>query len=154
MAGQQSVNNPFFYSMLMFIAGIGIPVMATFTAVLGDRLHSPVLAVVIMMLVGLILAVGVLLVSGGLSGLARPPADWHLYAGSALFIFYLLSASWVIPRFGVANAIAFVLIGQLCAMVLIDHFALFGLEQYSLTLKRALGLLLMGIGVFLVVGRS
>ncbi len=148
------MNNPFFYSILMFIAGIGIPVMATFTAVLGHRLQSPSLAVVIVMLVGLIIALGVLFISGGLPSLARRQADWYLYSGGAIFVFYILSVSWVIPRFGVANAISFVLIGQLCAMVVIDHFALFGVEQYSVTLKRTLGLLMMGLGVFLVVGRS
>ena len=140
--------------MLMFIAGIGIPVMATFTSVLGNRWHSPALAVVLVMLVGLVVALGVLFISGGLPAAPPRQAGWYLYSGGAIFIFYILSASWVIPRFGVANTISFVLIGQLCAMVLIDHFALFGVEQYSVTLKRALGLLLMGLGVFLVVGRS
>ena len=55
------------------------------------------------------------------------------------------------PVFGVGNAIAFVLLGQLIAMATIDQFGLLGAPQISLTPFRILGLILMAAGVFFVV---
>jgi len=46
--------------------------------------------------------------------------------------------------------VAFVLLGRLFALGIIGHFGLLGALQFSFTLKRALGLVLMAIGVFLV----
>ena len=61
--------------------------------------------------------------------------------------------TWVAPKFGVGNAVAFVLLGQLISMALIDHFAWFGAAQHTITAQRLLGLALMTAGVFLSVRR-
>lgn len=68
-------------------------------------------------------------------------------------MFYILSITWVAPRFGVSNAVAFVLLGQLVAMSAIDHFGLFGAGKFALTPQRIVGLALMAAGVFMVVAR-
>jgi len=54
----------------------------------------------------------------------------------------------------VGNAISFVLLGQLIAMSIIDHFGLMGAARYSLSLQRGIGLALMAVGVVLVVRRT
>jgi transporter family-2 protein len=61
--------------------------------------------------------------------------------------------TWVAPRFGVGNAVAFVLLGQLISMALIDHFAWFDAAHYPITLQRVFGLVLMTAGVFFAVRR-
>jgi len=60
----------------------------------------------------------------------------------------------VAPRFGVANAVSFVLLGQLIAMSFIDHFGFVGAQQYALTPKRIIGLFFMVVGVFMVLSKS
>jgi transporter family-2 protein len=57
--------------------------------------------------------------------------------------------TWSAPRIGVGNAIFFVLLGQLIAAAIIDHFALFGAARTTLTIQRAIGLLVMAVGVYL-----
>jgi transporter family-2 protein len=69
-------------------------------------------------------------------------------------VLYISSITWVAPRFGLGNAVSFVLLGQLIAMTLIDHFGLIGAPQFPLSLQRAVGLVFMTVGVFLVVQRT
>lgn len=139
----------------MLIAGLGIPVMAALNGGLGTKLESPVLAATILFGVGLIISTIVLLATQGIPDISlNSNAPWYLYCGGIFVIFYVLSITWVAPRFGVSNAVSFVLLGQLLAMTIIDHFGFVGAPQYSVTLQRALGLVLMASGVLLVVNRA
>lgn len=69
--------------------------------------------------------------------------------------FYVLSITWVAPRFGVGNAIFLVLLGQLVAAAVIDHFGLFGARIVILSPIWLLGLVMIAGGIFVtrVVGR-
>lgn len=136
-------------AFLMLASGIGIPIMATLNAGIGQQLQSPVAATVILFGVGLVLA-GVALAFAGLPGAAqlRAVEPWR-YLGAVLVVFYILSVTWAAPRIGVGNAIFFVLVGQLIAAAVIDHYGLWGAIQSSLTLRRAAGIVVMMIGVYL-----
>lgn len=76
-------------------------------------------------------------------------APKHLFFAGVLLAFYVLSITAIAPKFGVGNAIFFVLIGQLISAAVIDHFGLFGAQQIPLTWTRLSGLLLMATGVLL-----
>jgi transporter family-2 protein len=70
----------------------------------------------------------------------------QLVAGLGM-AFYLLSATWLAPRFGVGNFVMFVLAGQLVSSALIDHFGLFGAPQRPVDLMRLVGIAVMAAGV-------
>ena len=55
----------------------------------------------------------------------------------------------VAPRFGLGNAIFFVLLGQLLSAAVIDHFGLFNAPEARLSLLRVCGLLVMAAGIWL-----
>lgn len=149
------MNNTIFYSLLMLVAGLGIPLMASLNGGLGIKLHSPALATAILFIVGLAFSVTYLLAAEGVPNeLYKSNIPWHFYFGGIFIAFYILSITWVAPRFGISNAISFVLLGQLMAMSVIDHYGLLGATQDSMSPQRLIGLLLMAAGVFLVVGRS
>jgi len=142
------------YSLLMLVAGIGIPVMATLNGGLGAKLQSPALAATILFSVGLIIALAYLLATEGIPDtLYHPSTPLYYYFGGIFVMFYILTITWVAPRFGVSNAIAFVLLGQLIAMSLIDHFGLLGAQKFTLNIQRMAGLGFMAIGVFLVLNK-
>lgn len=148
------MNNSFTYALIMLFAGLGIPLMAALNGGLGSKLQSPVLASTILFAVGLVIALSVLLLTEGLPDhLPIKSAPWYLLCGGVFVAFYVLSITWVAPRFGVANAVSFVLLGQLVAMTIIDHYGFVGVPQYSVTGPRMLGLLFMAVGVFMVVNR-
>tara|TARA_B100000787_G_scaffold6863_1_gene5144 strand:+ start:373 stop:654 length:282 start_codon:yes stop_codon:yes gene_type:complete len=84
---------------------------------------------------------------GAIVKLAYTPQ--HLLLAGILVAFYVLSMTVIAPKFGVGNAIFFVLIGQLLSAATIYHFALFGAQSVALNWPRLSGLLLMATGVLL-----
>ena len=144
------MHSPTSYALIMLAAGIGIPVLAALNASLGTRLGTPFAAGLILFCVALSAAVVVLFLTGSASALAQAPAQpKHLFLAGLLVAFYVLSITWVAPRFGVGNAAFFVLPGQLISPAIIDHFGLFGARISPLSLSRAGGIALMASGVWL-----
>ena len=137
------------YVMTMLAAGIGIPVLAAMNAALGRYLGAPMLAGAILLAVGFLTALVVALITGPGAIVKLASAPRHLLLAGLLVAFYVLSITAIAPKFGVGNAIFFVLIGQLLSAATIDHFGLFGEEPVSLSWPRLSGLLLMGAGVLL-----
>ncbi len=150
-----SVNHPVFYAVVMLTAGLGIPVMASLNAGLGARLNNPMLASTILFVVAIVAAVGGLLaVQGVPKALISNAIPIHFYLGGLCVVFYVFAVTWIVPKFGVGNAIAFVLLGQLISMATIDNFGLLGAPQFPVSWQRFGGLLLMAVGVFFAVRRS
>lgn len=137
------------YGAIMLAAGIGIPVLAALNAQLGQRIGSPAAAAVVLFAVAFCAVVVVMLLTGGTRGLTllpgQPPG---LFAAGLFVAFYVLSVTWVAPRFGLGNAITCVLLGQLVSAAVIDQFGLMGAIVRELSPMRAAGLALMAVGVF------
>jgi len=137
------------FAAVMVLAGIGVPVLAALNAGLGTRIGSPAVAALCLFAVAFAVTAAVALATGiaPVGALADQPR--HLFFAGLLIAFYVLSITYVAPRFGVGNAIFFVLLGQLAAAALIDHYGLFGARISPLTLTRAGGILLMAAGLAL-----
>ena len=149
------MKNQLFFAALMLATGIGIPVMAALSSTLGARYGSPGFAASVLFLLALTISVVFLLVvEGGLRPFPKASVPFYFYLGGAFVAFYVLSVTWVAPQFGVGNAVAFVLLGQLISMAAIDQFGLLGAPMRAITLQRSIGLVLMAVGVFLAVRRG
>jgi transporter family-2 protein len=147
--------NHLLFASLMLATGIGIPVMAALSATLGAKYGSPAFAASVLFLVALLISVAFLFaVEGGLRTSPKAATPFYFYLGGVFVAFYVLSVTWVAPQFGVGNAVAFVLLGQLISMAAIDHFGLLGAPVHAISLQRAFGLILMSVGVFLAVRRG
>ena len=134
---------------LMFAAGVGIPILATWNAGLGLQLGSAPAATFVLFAVGFV-ASGLIVAATGVPPLAafggqRP----YVYFAAFFMLFYALSITWAGPRVGIGNAVFSVLLGQLVAAAAIDHFGLWGASPSPLTTRRALGIAVMALGVFL-----
>ena len=139
------------YVGIMLLAGIGIPLLAALNAQLGARIAAPVAASVVLFAVAFLACCIVLLISGQAHALAALPAQpKHLFIAGLFVAFYVLSVTWVAPRFGVGNAVFCVLLGQMVAATLIDHFGLFGALVRPISMTRAAGVLAMVAGLALV----
>jgi bacterial/archaeal transporter family-2 protein len=140
----------FRYALVMLAAGIGIPVLAALNAQLGNRIGSPAAAATILFIVALCVTTATLVLTTGVTPLVNVPAQpKYLLLAGFLVAFYVLSITWIAPRFGVGNAIFCVLLGQLLAASVIDHFGLLGAVARPLSLMRASGIGLMAMGVLL-----
>lgn len=137
-------------ALLMFLTGVGIPIMAAFNGGLGVQLGSPIAASLILFGVGGVLAGAIMLAFGSVPApdaftFDRP----YLYLGGLLVLFYILSITFAGPRIGIGNAVFFVLLGQIVAAAVIDHFGLWGAIQSEITPRRIAGIALMAAGVYL-----
>jgi len=137
------------YAAIMFLAGIGIPILAALNAALGRFILSPIVAAAILFTIaGLV--TWALAFATGLNPLKTvSQAPKHLFFAGILIAFYVLSITFIAPKFGVGNAVFFVLLGQLVSAAAIDHFTLFGAAQNSLNLVRASGIAVMALGVWI-----
>ncbi len=136
------------YAFIMLLAGIAVPLLAALNAALGVRLGSPIAAASVLFTVAFLFGLVVLLITGPSPILGVVTVPKHLLLGGVLIAFYVLSITFIAPRFGVGNAVFFVLLGQLVSAALIDQFGLFGNPVSPLSFTRASGIALMAAGVF------
>jgi len=137
------------YAIIMALAGIGIPVLAALNAQLGARIGSPAAAATVLFIVAFTVSLVVALIVAPQGFAKMPAAPRHLFLAGVLVAFYILSITFIAPRFGVGNAVFFVLLGQLFSAALIDHFGLFGAQISPLSLTRAAGIGTMALGVWI-----
>jgi len=142
----------FRYAAIMLAAGIGIPVLAALNAQLGRAIASPRAAAAVLFAVALMATFLAMMLTTGAQPLRLvPDQPKHLLAAGLLVAFYVLSITWVAPRFGIGNAIFCVLLGQMVSATVIDNFGLLGAIARDLTLRRVLGIGLMAAGLTLVL---
>jgi transporter family-2 protein len=136
---------------IMLAAGVGIPILAALNAQLGARIGAPMAAGVVALSVALLVSLIAVAATGQARALALVAAQpfWLMLAG-VLMAFYLLSITWIAPRFGVGNAVFCVLLGQMVAAAVIDHFGLFGARVVVLNGQRLAGILAMAGGLLLI----
>lgn len=146
---QTSASAQLILAIIMFVTGIGIPIMAALNAGLGGKIGSPVAAGFILFVVGAAVCGVVLVMTLPGSKISLAAAPPHLFLGGVLVSGYILAVTYAAPRIGVGNAVFFVLLGQLVAAAVIDHFGLFGSVVTPIGARRILGLAVMALGVFL-----
>ena len=132
-----------FSASIMLAAGLGIPILASLNAALGQFIGSPVVAVIVLLGVAFLSICLISLTTNNFPMTKLIEAPKHLFVAGFFVVFYMLSVTAIAPHFGIGNGIFFVLLGQLISAAFIDHFALFGSTGSALTLTRAIGLALM-----------
>lgn len=137
------------YAAIMIVAGLGIPVMAAMSGTLGSRLGSVPAATSILFGVALLLVIATTIVTGIPTLQSFILAPKYLFLSGACVAFYALTITFIGPRFGVANAILCVLLGQMLCSAVIDHFGLLGAPAIEIERRRIVGLALMAVGLFL-----
>jgi transporter family-2 protein len=105
--------------------------------------------------VQLLLSLAILLVArlgfGGLGGAFRAPA-W-MWLGGVMGLTVVFTITFAQPRIGATATIGILIAGQLVMGAAIDRFGLFGVERIGISLPRAVGIALLGIGAALSLVR-
>ena len=136
-------------ALIMFAAGLGVPLLAANNSQFGQFIGSPIAAVAVMLCVAFSTIVIIAIITSNLPIKQILEAPKYLFFAGMLIVFYILSITTIAPKFGVGNAVFFVLVGQLVSAAVIDHFALFGSTGSPLTIVRTLGISVMALGVWI-----
>lgn len=135
-------------------SGALIPVLATMNGRLGRELGNIPYSVLPVFIAGLLGSIVIIIASKApapsLEKITKIP--FYYYTSGLIMLFYIVSATFLTPRFGVANTIFFVVVTQIISATVIDHFGLFGATVQNFDPKRAAGIAMLIGGLILARG--
>ena len=140
------------FVLLAAAGGAILPLQALINARLGAATGGPAWAAAISFLVGTIgLALFLVVTRQPLPALASAAAlPWWAWTGGLLGALYVAFVIVAVPALGATAMVAFVILGQLTAAALLDHFGVLG-AQGALSPHRIVGIVLLIAGAVLVL---
>ncbi len=138
--------------LLAIVVGAGLTLQVGMNATIGTTVGSPLLASVLNFVIGTVALGAVALASGArlAPGTAATVPAWAWFGG--LFgAAYVASVTVLGPRLGAVALLALVLLGQMAAALVVDHFGIVGFPEHAISLSRLVGVVLLVAGVVLVV---
>ena len=100
---------------------------------------------------GALIALVPLLLYGGGKLAQWRSVPWYVLGAGVFGLIVIGAISYMIPRVGVAASITTIVAGQLLVGTILDHFGLLGALGRSLDPTRAIGLVIVLLGVWLTV---
>jgi transporter family-2 protein len=150
------VKSTLLLGLLAVASGALIPVQAASNAALSRTIGGNVpFSAMVLFLAAFIASAAVMFASGqSLPSIAElREAPWWSYSGGPIVAFYVLTITFLAPRLGIGTAISLIVAGQIIAALAIDHFGLLRSLTFELTPTRAIGAVLMIVGVYLALKR-
>ena len=143
------------YILLMLVAGAGLAVQIVVNAQLRVVAGSALWATNIVFAVSMAAGLAALAVAAVLGRESLPaPALWRapgwVWIGGLAGAAYVLLGVLLARRLGAALLSAAGILGQLTASILIDHYGWFGTPVHRVSAARAIGVLLLAVGVVLI----
>lgn len=147
------MRNDLIFLALALITGALIPIQAATNAAFSKSVGNPIITGLIVFFVGLAGMILFTLLSKTSFPMRRQltSAPLYGYLGGIIVATYVVMITILVPRIGVGTAIGLIVTGQIICAVTIDHFGLFNVAVRSISFTRALGMILMIGGVYLVM---
>ncbi|PSJ81469.1 DMT family transporter [Neisseria iguanae] len=74
---------------------------------------------------------------------------WWKLSGGLLGAVFVFTSVLLAPKLGIANMLFVIIIGQLVAAAVIDHYGFIGMAVREMTMPKLIGLVVMGVGLAL-----
>ncbi|MGB2163692.1 MAG: DMT family transporter [Candidatus Puniceispirillaceae bacterium] len=137
------------YLIWALLAGAFIPLIGILNGRVGRALGEPFYASVMLFGVAIILAFVVSVIFGKAAPSVQNlqtlrPID---YTAGFIVAFYVISATVLAGKIGVANFIVMAVSGQIMFSLMIDHFGLFGAPVKPINMTQLVGAVLLLIGL-------
>jgi transporter family-2 protein len=137
------------YLVWALLAGAFIPLIGILNGRVGRALGEPFYASVMLFGVAIILAFVVSVIFGKAAPSVQNlqtlrPMD---YTAGFIVAFYVISATVLAGKIGVANFIVMAVSGQIMFSLMIDHFGLFGAPVKPINMTQLVGAVLLLIGL-------
>ena len=133
------------------VVGSLIALQAPINSGLG-KVTGTMPAAAVSFLVGTVLLLGIVLVSGEIGSLSKATdVKWYYLIGGILGAAYVTTVLLTVRTLGAGGVTAATVAGQLTMSVVIDRIGFLGLEETPITLTRVIGVLLLFAGTVLVI---
>ena len=133
------------------LVGMLLPIQAASNAGVSRFFGDVSYAVLLSFVIGIVLvSVYILVAKPSLnSDISQLSIPKYLVFGGLISVVYTIAITYLSPRLGVGNTLFIIIVGQMIAALLVDHFGVFESVKQEITLKRVAGVTLMLIGVYL-----
>jgi len=133
------------------IVGMLLPIQAAANAGVSRYFGDVAYAVLISFIVGIILVSCYILITKPTlnSNLSCSQIPSYILFGGLISVIYTAAITFLSPRLGVGNTLFVIIVGQMMAALIVDHFGVMGSLTHEIDRKRIIGVVLMIVGVFL-----
>ena len=139
------------YAAWTVLSGAGIPLIGVLNSGVARSVGNPFAATAIMFAMAALLAALFTVPLYGIPSVAQLTAASPISYGAGLLIgFYGLSATMIIPRFGAASFISFIVVAQLLTSAIVDQFGLLGMVKRPMDVTKTAGLIVIVAGVVIM----
>ena len=146
-----SSSKLFLLSGLGIIAGGLIAIQSVLNSSLGQRIGNLGSVLLLTFISAIVLIVLILFFPSTANFRSFPDiSEWYLYIGGVLGVAILASPTYLIPRIGTTSTLIAIVLGQSAIALVIDHFGLFASPKIEINLARAIGVMLVAVGAYLV----
>lgn len=138
------------YFLMAFGIGMGIAVQAAINSRLAIGLGSqPLAAAFLSFAIGTLCLGLVMLWQGDWQSVSDNIADqpWWRWVGGAIGAVFVFITAFLAPKIGLVNMAFLIILGQLIAGMVIDHFGLIEMPVRSIGVHKYIGLGVMLIGL-------
>jgi bacterial/archaeal transporter family-2 protein len=135
--------------LIGMVGGVAVGVQLPIANAIGRRLGGASSSLVVHV-TGAVFSGLLLLVRGGESLHDIRTLPWWMFGVGLFGVILYITIDHTVPRLGSAAAAALIIVGQLVAGLLIDHFGLFGVIARSIDGQRLLAALFLLIGGYLM----
>lgn len=140
------------YLLFALLTGAGVALQSVINARLRVLLDGPLWAAAGQFVVGLIflLAVAFLTRQPAPITVGIPRAPLWIWAGGLFGAMFILVNIILTPKLGATLTLGMMIVGQLTAALIVDHYGLFGGTIVRLSATRLAGVVLLLLGVSLI----
>ena len=137
------------YFIWALLAGAFIPLIGILNARVGRALGEPIYATVIVFFVAILIALFISVAFGKSSLTTENLQNLAVFDfGAGLIVaFYVISATVLAPKIGVANFIVMAVSSQILCSLMIDHFGLFRAPVKPISMTQLFGAVMLLIGL-------
>jgi bacterial/archaeal transporter family-2 protein len=140
------------YYLLPILAGVAITIQSGINSQLRAAIQHPLMAAFISFLCGTVVLAFLLMFSRqSFPSMGTYQAvNWYKFTGGLLGAFVVFVALISVQRIGASNMFILIIAGQLLTAILMDHFGVFGMKVSPINAQKAIGILLVVLGAYLV----
>lgn len=132
------------------LGGVAVGTQAPIAGAMAQRVGGASSSLIVH-LGGSVASAFLLLVRGGENIHEWRQLPWYMLGCGVFGLVLYLSLSYTIPRVGAAAAITMLIVGQLLAGMVIDHYGAFGIAARALDVNRMVAVVLLLAGAYLMV---
>lgn len=141
---------PLLFGLIVFLMGVITSVYLPMNGVVAKYVGSALLANIPFYLLGAVTTIFLFSFTGNFSSISRlREVPHYLYLSGFISAFLVLGSTFLIPRVGAGRFFVLFVAGQIVMALVVSHFGLLASPQDPITLKKALGALLLIFGVVL-----